>query len=267
VSVISPRPSATHAVVESGPAATDPVGGSGPSATDAGAEPVPVAVTAPNGLPKIDYFAVPEGFPEDPDASSVARIPEALHPERKLAVYDSPGGKPRAFLPRRISGLDVVVPIVEKRAGWVAVLLPSIDRRVGWLPGTGWSPRAIRDQLVVDLKAHRLTWLRDGRAQQSWIVAIGAAATPTPHGRTFVLGRTGTHGSVYAGLDALVLGAVPEKRHNLAPGLRDGHTGIHAWSHPGAFGRSISNGCIRMPPAAQRTLLHHLGAGATVHVG
>jgi lipoprotein-anchoring transpeptidase ErfK/SrfK len=253
--VISSRPSATdtatRAAVEPAPAV----------------EPVPVAVAAPKGLPKIDYFGVPDGFPADPDASSPARIAEALHPERKLAVYDAPGGKPRAFLPRRISGLDVVVPIVAKRAGWVAVLLPSVDRRVGWLPGAGWSLRAIRDQLLVDLRAHRLTWLRDGRAQHSWTVATGAAATPTPYGRTFVLGRTGTHGSVYAGLDALVLGAVPEKRHNLAPGLRDGHTGIHAWVHTKAFGHSVSNGCIRMPAAAQRTLLHHLGAGTTVHVG
>nr|WP_296069220.1 L,D-transpeptidase [uncultured Actinoplanes sp.] len=226
---------------------------------------VPAAAPAPEGLPKIDYFGVPDGFPEDRDARSTARLVEALHPERKLAVYDAPGGRPRAFLPRRISGLEVVVPIVQKRAGWVAVLLPSANRRVGWLPGAGWSPRAIRDQLVV--KGHRLTWLRDGRLQQAWTVATGAKATPTPYGRTFVLGRTGTRGSVYAGLDALVLGAVPEKRENLAPGLRDGHTGIHAWTHPAAFGRSVSNGCIRMPAAAQRTLLRHLGAGTTVHVG
>jgi len=229
------------------------------------AQRVPAAAPAPEGLPKIDYFGVPDGFPEDRDARSTARIVEALHPERKLAVYDAPGGRPRAFLPRRISGLEVVVPIVKKQAGWVAVLLPSADRRIGWLPATGWSPRAIRDQLVV--KEHRLTWLRDGRAQQAWTVATGATATPTPYGRTFVLGRTGTHGSVYAGLDALVLGAVPEKRENLAPGLRDGHTGIHAWTHTSAFGRSVSNGCIRMPAAAQRTLLHHIGAGTTVHVG
>ena len=80
------------------------------------------------------------------------------------------------------------------------------------------------------------------------------------------MARTGTHGDIYAGLDALVLGAVPENRDALAAGLRGAHTGIHAWSRTSAFGRSVSNGCVRMPAAAQRTLLTNLLPGTTVHV-
>ena len=226
----------------------------------------PRARPAPDGLPKIDYWTAPRGFPADPAPGSLTPVAEGLHPRRKLPVYDAPGGRPRAVLPPSISGLPVTVPIVGRRAGWVAVLLPSVNRRIGWLPTTGWAPRPLRDQLVLDESAHELTWLRDGRRRAAWTVAVGSARTPTPLGRTFVLGRTGTVGSVYAGLDALVLGAVPENRDALAPGLRDGHTGIHAWAHPSAFGHSVSNGCLRLPPAAQRALLEHVGPGTTVHV-
>jgi hypothetical protein len=225
-----------------------------------------MAVPAPDGLPRIDYQDLPGGFPADPAPGSVSAITEGLHPVRKLAVYDAAGGRPLAFLPRSISGLPVVVPVVAHRIGWVAVLLPSANRRIGWLPTTGWTPLALSDQLVVHRRQHRLTWLRAGRPVGQWTVAVGTTHTPTPLGRTFVMGRTGTHGDVYAGLDALVLGAVPENRDALSSGLRGGHTGIHGWSDSSAFGRSVSNGCIRMPAAAQRALLENLAPGTTVHV-
>ncbi|MBU2665926.1 L,D-transpeptidase [Actinoplanes bogorensis] len=221
---------------------------------------------APADLPRINYWEPAHGFPHDATPESLASIADGLHPRKTLAVYDAPGGRPRAFLPRSISGLPVVVPVVERRDGWVAILLPSVNRRIGWLPATGWEPRPLRDQVIVDLSDHRLTWLRDGRPHGAWTVAVGSSRTPTPLGRTFVLGRTTTHGHVYAGLDALVLGAVPDDKEALAASLQQGHTAIHGWSRRSAFGRSISNGCIRMPAEAQRVLLSHLETGSVVHV-
>ncbi len=246
------------------PAAVRP--SSSPRAAPAAPAVVPPARPAPDDLPRISYRRGPTGVPADPAPASLAHVTEALHPERRLAVYDAPGGTPRAFLPRSISGLPVVVPIVARRPGWVAVLLPSVNRRIGWLPATGWSPRRLADQLVVRLGAHELTWLRDGRPRRTWRVAVGAPRTPTPLGRTFVLGRTGTRGDVYAGLDALVLAAVPDDREALAPGLRDAHTGIHGWRRSSAFGHSVSNGCVRLAPQAQSTLLRHVPPGTVVHV-
>ncbi|XVU27584.1 L,D-transpeptidase [Actinoplanes sp. CA-054009] len=233
-------------------------------------ERVAEARLAPKDLPVIDYWGAPGGFPKDSAPESVAPISEGLRPLRKLAVYDAPGGRPRAFLPRSFSGLTVTVPIVQRRPGWAGVLLPSLNRRVGWIPekspARGWEVVALRDQLVLRRREHRLVWLRDGRVERSWEVAVGAARTPTPLGRTFVLGRTITVGGAYAGLDALVLGAVPDDREALSPALRDGHTGIHAWSRRSAFGRSVSNGCVRLPADAQRVLLRQLGPGTPVHV-
>ena len=224
------------------------------------------AIAAPTGLSTISYTFVPAGFPADPDPSATKAITEGLHPRKKLPLYDKPGGKPRAFLPPTISGVEVTVPIVAREPGWVAVLVPSVNRRIGWLRIRDWEQRTLHDHLLVRLSTRQLAWQRDGVRQASWTVAVGAARTPTPLGRTFVLGRTGTHGAVYEGLDALVLGAVPDDKEAVAPGLEDAHTGIHAWSRTSAFGRSVSNGCLRMPRAAQQTLLANIGSGTLVTV-
>jgi hypothetical protein len=224
------------------------------------------AAAPDDDLPVFSYTQAPEGLPADPDPTSTAVATEAVHPPKRLAVYDKPGGQPRGFLPRSIRGVPVVVPIVERRAGWVAVVLPSVNRRVGWLPERGWTPQPLRDNLVLRRNAHELVWLRDGAERGRWTVAVGSKRTPTPLGRTFVLGRTGTRGAVYAGVDALVLGAVPDDREAVAPGLRDAHTGIHGWTRASAFGRSVSNGCVRMPRAAQETLLRNLAPGTLVTV-
>jgi hypothetical protein len=229
-------------------------------------EVVPPAAAPPRGLPVINYRRAPAGFPADSTPASTTALTAAMHPPRRLAVYDRPGGRPRAFLPRSIRGVPVVVPIVARRAGWAAVLLPSVNRRIGWLPERGWTARRLHDHLVLRRRAHELVWLRDGVRRGRWTVAIGSRRTPTPLGRTFVLGRTGTRGSHYAGVDALVLGAVPDDRAAVAPGLRDAHTGIHAWYQSSAFGRSISNGCIRMPRSGQETLLRHIVAGTAITV-
>ncbi|HET6484154.1 MAG TPA: L,D-transpeptidase [Actinoplanes sp.] len=237
-----------------------------PSPVVAVVEPAPTAGPAPAELPKIDYWGTPPGFPPDPDPHSVAVVAEGLRPHGKIAVYDAPGGQARAFLARSISGLPVTVPIVERRPGWLAVLLPSINRHVGWVPDTAGDVRPLPDRLILDRSERRLTWFRDGQERGDWAVAVGAPATPTPLGRTYVMGRTITSGPVYAGLDALVLGAIPDDRDALSAALRDGHTAIHAWRDESAFGRDISNGCIRMPVKVQRTLLDSLQPGTVVHV-
>jgi lipoprotein-anchoring transpeptidase ErfK/SrfK len=237
-----------------------------PSVAAATRVPVPKAAPAPSGLPVIDYAAVPRGFPADPQPQSTAAVTEGVHPRSKRVLYDAAGGTPLAYLPPFINGVPVTVPIVDRRPGWVAVLLPSANRRIGWLTDAGWTSRTLRDQVVVRLRSHELTWLRDGERQASWTVATGAPQTPTPLGRTFVLGRAATSGSKYAGLDVLALGSVPEDRDNLPPSLRGAHTGIHSWYASGAFGRSVSNGCIRVPHGGQQSLLDNLTPGTMLTV-
>ncbi|MFC7533785.1 L,D-transpeptidase [Actinoplanes sp. GCM10030250] len=226
----------------------------------------PRAVPPPGDLPVITYAKGPRGLPADAGADSGTVPTEALRPTERMALYDAPGGEPRAFLPAKISGLPTVAPIVARENGWVAILAPSANQRIGWVPERDVQPEPLRDHILVDLSEHRLTWLRDGEEQQSWKVSVGSGETPTPPGRTFVMGRTGTSGEIYEGLDALVLGSVPENPENLVESLQGAHTGIHAWSKKSAFGRSVSNGCVRMPAAAQRVLLDEIDPGTPVLV-
>ncbi|WP_344612658.1 L,D-transpeptidase [Dactylosporangium salmoneum] len=217
------------------------------------------------GLTTITYTQAATGFPADPDQASTVPLTEALQLDAKAPVYDAPGGTARAYLTPKISGVDLIMPIVSRQDGWVAVLLPSMNRSVGWLPPGGWHTAPLRDQIVVHRGAFTLTWLRDGVAQQTWTVTVGAPATQTPLGRTFVLGRSAQPSKVYAGLDVLALGAVPDDKKAVASGLADAHTGIHAW-YRNEFGYRKSNGCVRMPPAAQQVLLANVSPGTSVVV-
>jgi hypothetical protein len=216
---------------------------------------------APANLPTLDYFKpAPRGFPADTSTQSIEPVGQALRPAAKLAAYDAPGGKALAYLDSTISGVPLVVPIVDERAGWRAVLLPSVNRKIGWVPPTGWEPVPLHDLLIIHRKAHTLTWLRDDALYRTWKVGLGTRQTPTPLGRTFVLARSKLKGRVYAGADVLALGAVPDA------GLRGAHIGIHAWYDPSVVGRDVSDGCIRLPLVQQKQLLDQVGPGTPVVV-
>jgi hypothetical protein len=221
---------------------------------------------APGTLPVIDYGPAPGGFPADPDPASTVRLGEGLHPTGKLGVYDAPGGRPLAFVQPTISGVSLTMPIVRRRAGWAAVLLPSATRRVGWLPPGGWETVPLRDLIVVARRSHTLTWLRDDAVVRTWSVTLGAAATPTPLGRSFILGQSRLPGAVYADTPVFALGSVPENVDALPTGLRGAHIGIHTWYHDRELGRNTSDGCVRLTRSGQRLLLDELVSGTEVVV-
>lgn len=257
-----------------GPAATTDSGTPSQTATPARpteptrspAEPTIPASPAPAHLPVIDYGPPPAGFPPDPTPLSTARLTEGLRPTARVAAYDAPGGRARAFLEPTLSGVPLVMPIVARRANWVAVLLPSANRTVAWIPEGNWRVTPLRDQLVVERRAHRLTWYRDGRRIQSWPVTLGLPATPTPLGRTFILGRSTLPGEVYGGTDVFALGAVPDDPDAVPAGLRGAHIGLHTWYHDGELGRNTTDGCIRLTRSAQRRLLAELAPGTPLVV-
>ncbi|RIV38078.1 L,D-transpeptidase [Micromonospora radicis] len=257
-----------------GPATvTAPVGGTG--APSAGAPSVPAspsaesvapAAPAPDGLPEIDYGPAPIGFPDDPDTLDTAPLTEGVRPQRRLAVYDAPGGRPLAFLMPTISGVELTVPVARREAGWTAVLLPSANRKLAWLPPGGFRKIALRDQIVVERVPYRLTWYRDGAAKHSWQVSLGQRGQETPLGRTFVLGRTPPPESVYGGVDIYALGSVPDDPDSVPASLRGAHIGIHSWHHDGELGQQTTNGCIRLTRSGQRLLLAEVPPGSPVVV-
>ncbi|MEV4389109.1 L,D-transpeptidase [Micromonospora sp. NPDC049580] len=229
-------------------------------------ESVPPAAPAPAGLPVLDYDPAPKGFPADPATMDVTPLTEGVHPTRRIAAYDAPGGRPRAFLEPTLAGVELTVPIAERRVGWTAVLLPSANRRLAWLPPGGFDTVALRDQIVVERKAHRLTWYRSGKAVRSWETSLGQSGQETPLGRTFVLGRTPPPGEVYGGVDIYALGSVPDDPEAVPTGLRGAHIGLHTWYSDDELGENTTNGCIRVNRSGQRELLAEVRPGSSLVV-
>ncbi|MER7164665.1 L,D-transpeptidase [Micromonospora sp. NPDC000207] len=252
-------------------AAPGPVGPQGglqiaPDGDGPGTGPVPSAAPAPARLPVVDYGPAPTGFPPDPDTMDVTPLTEGLRPARRIAAYDAPGGLPLAFLDPTVNGVDLTVPIAQRRTGWAAVLLPSANRRLAWVPPGGWTVTPLRNQIVIERRPHRLTWFRDGEPRRTWPVSLGRPGQETPLGRSFVLGRSTPSENVYAGVDVLALGSVPDDPDAVPAGLRGAHIGIHTWHHDGELGRQTTNGCIRLTASGQRLLLAEVPPGSPVVV-
>jgi hypothetical protein len=197
---------------------------------------------------------------------STTRPTEGLRPLRALGAYDRPGGTAKVMLAPTIRGVRVTVPIVDRRAGWVAVLAPSANRTIAWIPPGGWDTVALRDQIVVVRSTHQLLWYRDDRLMRTWRVSLGTRATPTPLGRTFILGTSLLPGHVYAGTRVFALGAVPDDPEAIPPGLRGAHIGIHTWYHDGELGMNTTDGCVRLTKKGQQLLLSELRPGTPVVV-
>ncbi|RQX06552.1 L,D-transpeptidase [Micromonospora arida] len=229
-------------------------------------ESIPPAAPAPDGLPVVDYDPAPGGFPTDPNTMDVTPLADGVHPTRRIAAYDAPGGRPRAFLEPTISGVELTMPIAKRRAGWTAVLLPSANRRLAWLPPGGLETVPLRDQIVVERKVHRLTWYRAGKAVRSWKVSLGQSGQETPLGRTFILGRTPPPEEVYGGVDIYALGSVPDDPESVPSGLRGAHIGVHTWYNDDELGENTTNGCIRLTRSGQRELLAEVRPGSSVVV-
>ncbi|MGC4814606.1 L,D-transpeptidase [Micromonospora sp. DT228] len=244
-------------------AAADPTPSSAEQSPE---ESIPPAAPAPAGLPVVDYDPAPGGFPTDPATLDTTPLTEGVHPTRRITAYDAPGGRPRAFLEPMISGVDLTMPIADRRAGWTAVLLPSANRRLAWLPPGGFDTVALRDQIVVERAVHRLTWYRAGTAVRSWEVSLGQSGQETPLGRTFVLGRTPPPEEVYGGVDIYALGSVPDDPESVPAGLRGAHIGVHTWHDDDELGENTTNGCIRLTRSGQRELLAEVRPGSSVVV-
>ena len=62
------------------------------------AEPPLPVLAPPADLPVIDYWPSPTGFAADPAPLSTVRLFQGLRPTERIALYDEPGGTPRAYL-------------------------------------------------------------------------------------------------------------------------------------------------------------------------
>jgi lipoprotein-anchoring transpeptidase ErfK/SrfK len=247
---------AAVAVLATGCGAAAPPHAAAPAGSAGPAVPVPPAhVTAAQlaRLPSATTDGTTPAAPPDPAPFS----PETgivLHPLAARAVYTRPGGPPAARLPVTEAGSPTWVPVVESRPGWDRVLLPTRpNRSTGWifLGGGGLRTAVSGYQVRISLSARRLTIVNGGRSLGSWTVADGAAGTPTPAGRTFLLASLAPAHPTYSPL-ILPLGTHSNTLSTYGGG--PGTVGLHGWPDPAVFGHGVSHGCVRVPPAALRAL-------------
>ncbi|MFI6395498.1 L,D-transpeptidase [Nonomuraea sp. NPDC050540] len=213
-------------------------------------------------LPFVTTHATNAALPADPAPFAVSDG-TLLHPIVSATVRDRPAGRPVARLPARQLGNPTWVPVVERVPGWARVLLPARpNRSTGWIATGGHVRMARTTYLVgVDVRERRLTLLRYGHPIGSWRVAVGAAGTPTPVGRTFLLGSLRENGSL-----VLPTGAHSDTLDSYGGG--PGTVALHGWPDPSVYGQAVSHGCVRVPDEALRALARvPLGTLVLIHSG
>lgn len=160
---------------------------------------------------------------------------------------------------------ESVMAVMRVRGRWLGVHWPTLDN--GEL---GWVRLSRRLQLLrepwtvrVDLSERRATLLKRGEEVESFAVAVGAAATPTPPGRYGVTDRldTGTGASPYGCCVLALSGRQPDVPQDWPGGDR---LAIHGTSAPETIGSAASNGCLRASEEHMRLLLRTVPLGAQV---
>lgn len=208
-------------------------------------------VAEPVALPASTTYTTVDGAPPDPDPTA-ATDGTVVHPLRATPVHDAPGGRPIATMDPEQFG-DTWLPLVGERAGWVQVLLPSRPARSsGWIRAADVE-RAVTPYVVEVHLGSRTMVLRSGDATVgTWSVTVGAPDTPTPVGRTFVLGAFRNAEQTYSPL-FFPLGTHSPTLDSFGGG--PGTVAFHGWPTDDTFGTASSNGCVRVPPDALRALL------------
>lgn len=219
---------------------------------------LPVAVPAAElaRLPRATTYARIPVAPGDPAPFAVTSG-LMVHPRASQIVYSGPGKPAVAVLPSTELGAPTWVPIVESSPGWERVLLPSRpNRATGWIytGGAGGSQLDTRRSaylVKINVGARKLSVLDDGRLLGTWTAAVGAPATPTPTGRTFLLALLAPPHPTYSPL-ILPLGFHSDTLDTYGGG--PGTVALHGWPDPSVFGRAVSHGCVRVPAAALHVL-------------
>ena len=147
---------------------------------------------------------------------------------------------------------DTWLPVVDRQEGWTKVLLPSRPNgSTGWLKTAQLVQRQTPYLIRVHVGSRQLELMRDGDLVESWSVAVGAPETPTPTGRTFLLGSIVDQDQSFSPL-ILPLGSHSDTLDSYGGG--PGTVALHGWPDDSVFGSALSNGCVRVPADALEQL-------------
>lgn len=175
-----------------------------------------------------------------------------VHPTKLTPVFDAPGGEPIAKVHKKEFG-DVWLPVISEESGWLKVMLPSRpNRSTGWIQDDGLRTATTPYLIRVHTGSRTVELLRDGESVGAWPAAVGKPGTPTPVGRTFVLGQF-TDSSRPDLSTVIPLGTHSETHTTYGGG--PGTVAFHGWTtDTSVFGQAISEGCVRLPEEALEVL-------------
>jgi hypothetical protein len=187
-----------------------------------------------------------------------------------VAVYDAADEpEPRALLPALGSFETPNAFLVAGEALgadgslWLRVFLPDKpNESQGWVRAEQLDTFTLASSILIDVSERRLDLYRRGRLVESFPVAVGKAATPTPRGRFFVTVQLeppnpgGAYGPVALGLSAY--------SEVLTWWEGGGQAAIHGTNQPGSVGNAASNGCVRMRNEDVRFLAGQVPVGTPV---
>ena len=200
-----------------------------------------------------------------PEATTHARLPraprdgrpdevtdgEVVHPLRMIRLRRAPGGRAFAKIGPEQMG-ETWLPVVERRGGWSRVLLPSRPNgATGWIRTSQVERRSSAYLVRVHLGSRRLELFHHDTSIGSWTVAIGKPTTPTPTGRTFLLGSFADPQQSFSPV-ILPLGSHSESLDSYGGG--PGTVALHGWPEAEVFGQAVSHGCVRVPADALEAL-------------
>lgn len=170
-----------------------------------------------------------------------------VHPRTETALYSAPDGDAFAKIAPTQFG-PTWLPVVEKADGWLRVLLPSKpNRSTGWVQDEGLDRASSSYLIRVHTGSRTIELFQRNKRLGRWKAGVGAKKTPTPPGRTFLLGSIiDTKRS--ASPIVLPLGAHSPTLDTFGGG--PGTVAIHGWPRPDVFGAAISAGCVRVPKTA-----------------
>ena len=195
------------------------------------------------------------------------RPPLAFHLRRRAQLRRTAGGKTVATIPlKTVFKSPTILAVAGRKPGWVRVRTSSARHPVGWLPVTSGALFSEPRRIVIDLSRRTLSLFHRGTLTNTYKVAIGTRATPTPRGRFAITDRlrTGDPRSDY-GCCILALNAHQPK---IAQGWGGGdRVAIHATTGTWALGHAVSHGCVRATNRALRQLMGRvrLGTPVTIH--
>lgn len=183
------------------------------------------------------------------------------------AIYTSPGApSPEQTLSNPNSlGAPLVFLVVSAQGNWLQVMLPERPNgSTGWIQGSTVKLYSDDYLVVVHLGTYQLDLFRKGTLVETFPVAVGDSASPTPTGDFYITELLSTDPDGAYGPYAFGLSGFSDTYTEFDGG--PGQVAIHGTDEPWLIGTSASHGCVRLDNTQLVQLVHVLPVGTPVDI-